>query len=126
MRNAALFLFLITALQSGLNVVAQPTGRAPTAAEAAAFMAEFETRLLDLWIARSAPSMIRLADIFFDFRCVYGDASLADRLRATVTRQMKTGHGFLESIRRYFGKNIIRIDGPDQFIQVFNIVNTIC
>lgn len=51
---------------------------------------------LDFWIAKRNQSIIRLADIFFDFRPVYGDVALAASLREHVTQRMATAPPFLQ------------------------------
>ena len=51
---------------------------------------------VDYWARIRNPSIARLADIFFDFRPVWGDATLAEHLRAHVTERMRTAHPFLQ------------------------------
>ena len=51
---------------------------------------------VDFWLAKRNQSIIRLADIFFDFRAVYGDRTLAAQLRDHVTRRMATAPPFLQ------------------------------
>jgi len=51
---------------------------------------------LDFWLAKRNQSMIRLADIFFDFRPVYGDLALAHSLREKVTERLKDAYPFLQ------------------------------
>lgn len=42
-------------------------------------------RQVDLWIGKASGMVLRLADIFFDFKHVYGDGSLTRRLRDHIT-----------------------------------------
>jgi signal-transduction protein with cAMP-binding, CBS, and nucleotidyltransferase domain len=51
---------------------------------------------VDYWARIRSPSIARLADIFFDFRPVWGDAGLAEELREHVTVHMRTAHPFLQ------------------------------
>jgi signal-transduction protein with cAMP-binding, CBS, and nucleotidyltransferase domain len=51
---------------------------------------------LDYWLAKRNQSIIRLADIFFDFRSVYGEPALAAALRDHVTERMASAHPFLQ------------------------------
>jgi len=51
---------------------------------------------LDFWLAKRNQSIVRLADIFFDFRPVYGDAVLAASLREAVTDRLRDAHPFLQ------------------------------
>lgn len=51
---------------------------------------------VDYWARIRNPSIARLADIFFDFRAVWGNPALAERLRDHVTEHMRTAHPFLQ------------------------------
>lgn len=51
---------------------------------------------IDYWLAIRNQSIVRLADIFFDFRAVYGERSLAAELRDHVTQRMATAPPFLQ------------------------------
>ncbi len=53
---------------------------------------------LDFWLAKRNQSIIRLADIFFDFRGVYGDKNLSAQLRQHVTQRMATAPPFLQDM----------------------------
>jgi signal-transduction protein with cAMP-binding, CBS, and nucleotidyltransferase domain len=53
---------------------------------------------IDIWIRRRNDNFLRLADIFFDFRPVYGDLRLAAELRDHVTGSLKGNHLFLKSM----------------------------
>ncbi len=53
---------------------------------------------IDIWIRRRNNNFIRLADIFFDFRPVFGDFALAGELRDHVTRRFKGNHLFLQAM----------------------------
>lgn len=50
---------------------------------------------LALWMKARVETMLLGCDIFFDFRCVYGECSLADTLRAHVTEAAARNRGFL-------------------------------
>jgi CBS domain-containing protein len=52
------------------------------------------------WLRRPNPLTLRLADIFFDFRSVFGEHGLADALRAEVTGAIKGQHRFLREMQR--------------------------
>lgn len=54
---------------------------------------------VDLWLRRPHGPMLRLADIFFDFRPVYGSGKLAENLRAYVTRRVPRHRGFLQAMQ---------------------------
>ena len=51
---------------------------------------------LEFWLAKRNQSIVRLADIFFDFRPVFGDVTLAEALRASVTERLKDAYPFLQ------------------------------
>ena len=53
---------------------------------------------IGFWIRRHDEGLVRLADIFFDFRCVYGREDLARALREAVTERMRTAHAFLRTM----------------------------
>jgi CBS domain-containing protein len=52
------------------------------------------------WVARRDPVALQLADVLFDFRCVFGAPALADELRATILQLVQANPGFL---REMFG-----------------------
>ncbi len=39
-----------------------------------------------LWLGKSSGLVLRLCDIFFDFRCVYGEGVMSEQLRDQITR----------------------------------------
>ena len=51
-----------------------------------------------LWSHKRNTTMIRLCDIFFDFRCVWGDPGMADELRRFVTATVSGNHAFLRQM----------------------------
>lgn len=55
---------------------------------------------IDYWIRRRNPATLRLADIFFDFRAVFGELGLAERLRQHVTARLRDNLAFLQEMRR--------------------------
>ncbi|MBF0341908.1 MAG: CBS domain-containing protein [Magnetococcales bacterium] len=55
---------------------------------------EWERQFLD-WIGSPEPESLLNATIFFDFRPLHGEKSLANQLRARVTRTAKTNQRFL-------------------------------
>ena len=50
---------------------------------------------LAIWMRGRVPQMLLSCDIFFDFRCVWGDCALADELRRHVTDAAQRNRGFL-------------------------------
>ena len=55
---------------------------------------------MDYWIAKQNPGTLRLADIFFDFKPVFGDASLADVLRDHILLRIHSNTRFLREMYR--------------------------
>lgn len=55
---------------------------------------------LSYWLGRASPRTLRLSDIFFDFRAVYGDRSLADTLRRLISERLPRQHRFLGEMAR--------------------------
>lgn len=53
---------------------------------------------IDIWLNRRHEVMLQLCDVFFDFRCVYGEAGLAHALRAHVTERCQRQPGFLKDL----------------------------
>jgi len=51
-----------------------------------------------LWSKKRNVTTIRLCDIFFDFRAVYGDDGMAETLRATVTQITQNNPSFLREM----------------------------
>jgi CBS domain-containing protein len=63
-----------------------------------------QTQWLDqiaMWLRRSNAAAVLLADIFFDFRAVAGDASLAAPVRALIAREMPQNRRFLGDMLRH-------------------------
>lgn len=50
------------------------------------------------WIDRGDPDSLLAASVFFDFRPLWGDATLADRLRADVTERARANARFLKQM----------------------------
>jgi signal-transduction protein with cAMP-binding, CBS, and nucleotidyltransferase domain len=55
---------------------------------------------LGLWLRRPNTATLRFGDIFFDFRCVYGDGELAGTLRQHLTGEIRQRHPFLLEMQR--------------------------
>ncbi|HZD26655.1 MAG TPA: putative nucleotidyltransferase substrate binding domain-containing protein, partial [Alphaproteobacteria bacterium] len=55
---------------------------------------------LDYWLAHRNPAVLRWADIFFDFRGVWGEPGLAGALRETVTDRLAGNVRFLRAMVR--------------------------
>ncbi len=53
---------------------------------------------IEMWSRRQNIVTLRLSDIFFDFRCVWGDPALTDELRAHVTRVVSGNFAFLRQM----------------------------
>lgn len=53
---------------------------------------------LGIWLRRPRGATLRLSDIFFDFRPVYGDGRLAQALRQYVTRSAQRHYPFLQAM----------------------------
>ena len=51
-----------------------------------------------LWSRKRNPTALRLCDIFFDFRGAWGDAAMAEELRAVVTRITRANPAFLRDM----------------------------
>ncbi|MDM7941040.1 MAG: DUF294 nucleotidyltransferase-like domain-containing protein [Hydrogenophaga sp.] len=60
-------------------------------------LGEWERRFAD-WIDRGTPKDLLNASIYFDFRSLVGQATLADRLRASVTRHAQGNPRFLRQM----------------------------
>lgn len=63
-----------------------------------------QTQWLDqiaMWLRRSNAAAVLLADIFFDFRAVAGDATLAEPVRALIAREMPQNRRFLGDMLRH-------------------------
>jgi signal-transduction protein with cAMP-binding, CBS, and nucleotidyltransferase domain len=54
---------------------------------------------IDGWMRRPAEAPLRLADIFFDFRAVHGDPTLARALRDHVTERAARASAFLNAMQ---------------------------
>lgn len=55
---------------------------------------------LDYWMGRRNEAALRNADIFFDFRPVWGEARLAESLRAHVGEQLRRAPSFIAAMAR--------------------------
>ena len=53
---------------------------------------------IGIWTRRGSTVAVRLADIFFDFQPVWGEASLARELRAAVTQLVRNNRTFLRQM----------------------------
>jgi len=53
-----------------------------------------------LWARKRNPVAIRLSDIFFDFKSVWGEKTLAHQLREAVTETIQANHFFLQEMYR--------------------------
>ena len=51
------------------------------------------------WLGKSSGLVLRLCDIFFDFRCVYGEGEMSKQLRNHIT-QLAPNHFFLREMYR--------------------------
>ena len=51
-----------------------------------------------LWSRKRNPTALRLCDIFFDFRSAWGDAAMAEELRAVVTSITSANPAFLRDM----------------------------
>ncbi len=56
------------------------------------------TEQVRLWSRKRGVTALRLCDIFFDFRCVWGEAAMADRLRGFVTKTAGGNPAFLSEM----------------------------
>jgi CBS domain-containing protein len=50
------------------------------------------------WIDRATPRSMEACLGFFDFRCLYGEASLADQLREAIRIRLRTGQDFIDTM----------------------------
>lgn len=89
MKLAALLLIVFTTIP---KAGAQPTQGAPTQSEATAFMAEFETQLLELWIARERSDWVNSTFITHDTDLLSARASEA--VMAFVSRKAEEAKRF--------------------------------
>ncbi|KZK74251.1 MAG: hypothetical protein A3K90_04880 [Pelodictyon luteolum] len=69
------------------------------------------------WIETPEPKAVMHSTIFFDFRPVYGDASLAGELKRDVFDSIARGRGFLE----FFAKNALQNPPPLGFFRNFMV-----
>ncbi|MBN1278844.1 MAG: CBS domain-containing protein [Chlorobiaceae bacterium] len=67
------------------------------------------------WILTPEPKALMNATIFFDFRPVYGDTTLAAELKKGIFEEMSRGRGFLE----FFAKNALQNPPPLGFFRNF-------
>ena len=70
------------------------------------------------WQKKRDTTALRLADIFFDFRWVYGDRAMASRLRRHVTELTKGNHSFLREMYRDDAEHGIALGWFGRFITV--------
>jgi signal-transduction protein with cAMP-binding, CBS, and nucleotidyltransferase domain len=60
-------------------------------------LGEWRTQLLG-WLKRPSHAAATLTDLCIDFRCVYGDTTLAAELRSFLTQAIPRYHGFLREL----------------------------
>ncbi len=60
-------------------------------------LSEWETQFLG-WLRRPSTASTTLTDVSVDFRCVFGDRSLADALRRYLAEKLSRHHGFLREL----------------------------
>jgi signal-transduction protein with cAMP-binding, CBS, and nucleotidyltransferase domain len=72
---------------------------------------------LDGWIARRREAALRSADIFFDFRCVFGEAALARALRAHVAARARGATAFLSDMARQEEDYDVALGLFDRFVR---------
>jgi CBS domain-containing protein len=72
---------------------------------------------LDGWLARRREAALRSADIFFDFRCVWGEASLVQALRAEVAARLRGAVGFLAAMARQEEDYDVALGLFDRFVR---------
>lgn len=70
------------------------------------------------WQTKRDTTALRLADIFFDFRSVYGDGAMADRLRRHVTKLTRGNLSFLREMYRDDAEHGIALGWFGRFITV--------
>jgi signal-transduction protein with cAMP-binding, CBS, and nucleotidyltransferase domain len=58
---------------------------------------EWQTQMLG-WLHKPSVASATLFDIWIDFRCVFGDYRLVDRLRNCLTEQAPRHHGFFQEL----------------------------
>ena len=73
---------------------------------------------ISLWQAKRDTTALRLADIFFDFRGVYGDPAMPARLRAHVTALTKGNNAFLRELYRDDAEHGVALGWFGRFITV--------
>lgn len=70
------------------------------------------------WQKKRDTTALRLADIFFDFRGVYGDAAMPDRLRRHVTKLTRGNLSFLREMYRDDAEHGVALGWFGRFITV--------
>jgi signal-transduction protein with cAMP-binding, CBS, and nucleotidyltransferase domain len=70
------------------------------------------------WQSKRDVAALRLADIFFDFKGVYGDPAMAGRLRAHVTGLTKGNRSFLKEMFRDDAEHGVALGWFGRFITV--------
>ena len=73
------------------------------------------------WQKKRDTTALRLADIFFDFRSVYGDAAMAGRLRRHVTKLTRGNLSFLREMYRDDAEHGIALGWFGRFITVRDV-----
>lgn len=74
-------------------------------------------RYFEQWIGTPEPKALMHSTIFFDFRPVWGDASLGVELKREILREITLGRGFLE----FFAKNALQNPPPLGFFRNFMV-----
>ena len=72
-------------------------------------------RHFDGWIDEPEPKSVMHSSIFFDMRCVHGDASLVDQLLEYATERAKSNRIF----RRFMATNVLKHRPPLGFFRRF-------
>ena len=72
---------------------------------------------LDGWVASRRDVALRSADIFFDFRCVWGEAPLVRALRAHVAARLRGARGFLAAMARQEEDYDVALGLFDRFVR---------
>lgn len=69
----------------------------------------------DSWIKNPSPDSVLLSNIFFDYRIVYGDTSLVERLSTHIYEQLGTSSVFY----RFMAKDTLKNPPPVSFFRNF-------
>lgn len=65
---------------------------------------------VQLWGRKRNSVALRLADIFFDYKPVWGQFSLADELRHSVLSTIKSNHFFLQEMHRFQSEHSVGLN----------------